>query len=660
MRRVFLSLTIMLCSLSVSHGQELVPVLDKATHKYGYKEKDNDDWSLQPVYEMAHHFQCNVAEVRNENLYYFIDLHGKKVSQDFKRITCFHDTPIIGQGIDGLFNLYDYRFRPILPDYYEDMSFELVCLNFVVKFKQHGLYGIMDLSGKVLVPASYKSLELSDFYHGIGYKQCNKDNISQEMLKDVFFEAEDASGKYGAISVNNEVIVPFKYKDAYSLKYKGAKASYAKVIKPFLLSSKKKAIEEQMDEVRSKVLQANKEQAKAYPTTLPKVTKTIIMKTKQGYVFMKGERQVGKTYQMIDEYPGFCIVKRNDKLGVSDKLGSEVLECKYDGINIWNEKEGILMVESEGKYSLFASDGSKLSKQAWDILFFPANNVAVGYRDGQYWLLDTKGNVISPCGYDNIDNYPSDKKVTAFKHGYSTELGTDGKEKSPIAKQIFDEAYAMRTSGQAQGKYDKYMLCIALDPDNKKGFKALALNNIGALFEDIGDVDKALDYYGQAKALGNETARKNIKRIKLDRTVNALQQVGQTLTQVAQTIDTSGAYGSSLQTSGSYGTTGAGGYSSPASGGGKHSYDYWKQMYDRWERNAKSCYESLTLNGYKTKTNGKDSGGSAAGTWGAASYTGMKQNLRTAQKEMRETRALARKEGHIIPQSNYETINVSY
>lgn len=75
MRRVFLSLTIMLCSLSVSHGQELVPVLDKATHKYGYKEKDNDDWSLQPVYEMAHHFQCNVAEVRNENLYYFIDLH---------------------------------------------------------------------------------------------------------------------------------------------------------------------------------------------------------------------------------------------------------------------------------------------------------------------------------------------------------------------------------------------------------------------------------------------------------------------------------------------------------------------------------------------------------------------------------------------------------
>ena len=64
--------------------------------------------------------------------------------------------------------------------------------------------------------------------------------------------------------------------------------------------------------------------------------------------------------------------------------------------------------------------------------------------------------------------------------------------------------------------------------------------------------------------------------------------------------------------------------------------------------------------GYKIKKNGKDTGGSAAGTWNSASYTGMKSNLRKAQKEMRETRALARKEGHNIPQSNYETINVSY
>lgn len=75
---------------------------------------------------------------------------------------------------------------------------------------------------------------------------------------------------------------------------------------------------------------------------------------------------------MVDEYSNFCIVKRNKKLGVSDMLGSEVVECKYDDINLWNEKEGILMAESKGKYSLFTADGSELSKQAWDLLFFPS------------------------------------------------------------------------------------------------------------------------------------------------------------------------------------------------------------------------------------------------------------------------------------------------
>ncbi len=664
MKHLFLSLMFSLCPMSMLHSQELVPVLDRGIYKFGYKEKDKIDWNLQPVYEKANNFKDNVAAVNNGDVFYFIDLHGKKVSPDFnevQRITNHSYMPIIAQGTDGLFNLYDYRFQPILQDSYEYMEFVFVCRNNVVRFKKNGLYGIMDLSGNVLIPAAYKSLERADFYYGIGYKRCDKDRISQMMLNDALFMAEDTSGKFGSVSIKNEVIVPFKYKNEYNLKYKGAKSCYSKIIKPFVLSAKKQAIEEQLNEVYAKVSKQNEEMAKVYPTTLPKITKTIIKKTKQGYVFMKGKKQIGKTYQKIDEYSNFCIVKRNKKKGISDKLGSELVECKYDDINIWNEKEGILMAESKGKYSLFATNGKELSKQAWDLLFFPTNEVAVGIRNRQYWLLDAKGNVISSCGYDNIDNYSSDNKVKAYKYGYSTELGTDGKEISPIAKQIFDEAYGMQTSGNEQKKFDKYMLCIAADSDNRQGYKSTALNNIGALFEDLGDVDKALDYYGQAKNLGNDMARKNIKRIKLNRTMNVLQQVGETLTQVAQTIDTSGTYNSNMPASGSYDSSGMSSSTLSSSGsGGKHSYDYWKQMYDRWERNAKGCYESLTLLGYKIKKNGKDTGGSAAGTWNSASYTGMKSNLRKAQKEMRETRALARKEGHNIPQSNYETINVSY
>lgn len=244
--------------------------------------------------------------------------------------------------------------------------------------------------------------------------------------------------------------------------------------------------------------------------------------------------------------------------------------------------------------------------------------------------------------------------------GRSTEISRQGKEVSPIAEQIFNEAYNMQTGSNAQAKYDRYMLCISCDPDNKLGYRSLSLNNIGAMFEDLGDTNKAIEFYEQAKSLGNDTARKNIKRIRLNNTLNTLQKIGETLTQVGQTIDTSGSYGN-IQPNGTYDySSGGSGLSSSSQNGSKQSYEYWKQMYDRWERNAKGCYESLTLNGYKKKTNGKDSGGGAAGTWNSSAYTGMKMNLRKAQKEMRETRALARKDGHNIPQSNYETINVSY
>lgn len=119
----------------------------------------------------------------------------------------------------------------------------------------------------------------------------------------------------------------------------------------------------------------------------------------------------------------------------------------------------------------------------------------------------------------------------------------------------------MSLANNAQAKYDKYMLCISLDPDNKERYRALSLNNIGAMFEDLGDVDKAMGYYEQARSLGDETARKNIKRIKLDRTLNTLQEVGNALAQAAQTMETSGSYNTLQQGGGNYGTSLNGNYS---------------------------------------------------------------------------------------------------
>lgn len=524
----------------------------------------------------------------------------------------------------------------------------------------------MDLEGNVLIPPVYKFLDkddYKDFYDACGSKRCDKDRIDSKMFKGAFVLAQNREGKYGIVTLNNEVIVPFTWDDKYKLKRKGFKKAYKKTIRPYLRSEKRKKLDLRIEEAKMRSSAKNKELAMIYPTDLPAVEKTIVKKTKNGYAFFKANKQVGKTYKSIDSYNKCCIINSNGKYGIADPLGTEIVACEYDNISLWNIGMGddVLLAEKQGKYGLINADGTNLSARDCEMIFLPANNVGVAIKDGQYWLIDLKGNLVSQHGYENINNYSTDNKIYAELLGYSTELSSDGKEISPIVKQIFDEAYNMSLSNNAQEKYNKYMLCTSLDPNNKEGYRALSLNNIGAMFEDLGDIDKAMGYYEQARNLGNETARKNIKRIKLDRTLNALQQVGNALQEVAQTIDTSGSYTTLQQSNGNYNTSFNGNYDVATGGNSnKRSYEFWKQQYDRWERNAKSCYDALTNTGYKTKKNGQDTGGSAAGSWGTVSFSGMKMNLRKAQKEMRETRAKARKDGHNIPQSNYETINVSY
>lgn len=605
-----------------------------------------------------------MADVNDGEYAFVIDLHGKKVSPDFKsvqRASANEILPYVCQDLDGNYNLYDTRFKPICNTSYSHLTY--MGASNVLRFQSDGLYGLMDLEGNVLIPASYKKLSFEDYYYACGWKKCDKDGIDRKMFSETFLEAQDREGNYGVITLSNEIIVPFKYTSAYKVTYKGAKGNYKKTIKPYLSSTRKQEIDLRIKEAKMRSSYKNKELAMIYPTNLPTVEKTVIKKTKTGYAFFKADKQVGKTYQGIEQLNQCCIISANNKFGVSDLLGAEIVACEYDNINVWNVGMGddILLAENQGKYRLLNADGTSLSAKDCDMIFLPSNNVGVAIMGTQYWLIDSRGNLVSKRGYENIDNYSTNDKIYAELLGYKTELTTDGKEMKPIAKQVFDEAYSMSLSDNAQEKYDKYMLCISLDPKNREGYRALSLNNIGAMFEDLGDVDKAMGYYEQARNLGNETARKNIKRIKLDRTLNALQQVGNALSQAAQTIDTSGSNSALQQNYNNYGASLNGNYDVTTSGNStKHSYEFWKQQYDRWERNAKSCYESLTNTGYKTKKDGKDTGGSAAGSWGVVSFSGMKMNLRKAQKEMRETRAKARKDGHNIPQSNYETITVSY
>lgn len=653
------------CILQFVHGQSLVPTYDKVTNKYGYKEKDKIDWSLPPIYKSARSFEGNLAIVSDGEFEFVIDLHGKKVSPDFKSVKSVSNQellPYICQEVGGGYKIYDTQFQPLCATSYESISYSSE--SNVLSIRSGNLYGLMDWEGNVLIPPTYKNVSLENYYYACGYKRCDKDGINREMFDGALVRVQNENGKYGIVTLDNVLIVPLTYGDSYKL-YKGTKRHYQNAIKPYLLSSKKQELGASLQEATMRILARNRELAAIYPTDLPAVEKTIVQKVKNGYAFFKGEKQVGKTYQSIDRYDKCCVVSINGMYGIADLLGTEIVACENENISVWNIDMGndVFLVENKGKYRLLNADGTGASSENYEMIFFPSNGAGVAIKNGLYWLIDSKGKLASLRGYENIDNYSQKGKIYAELLGYRTELTISGKEMSPIAKQVFDEAYQIPLADRAQEKYDKYMLCISLDEGNREGYCSVSWNNIGAMFEDLGDVDKAMGYYERARNMGNETARKNIKRIKLDRTLSALQQVGTSLAQLSQTINTSNTNMTLQQSTGYYGNSYSGTTVETATTAGsssKRSYEFWKQQYDRWERNAKGCYDALTNTGHKTKKNGQDSGGSADGSWGVVTFSGMKMNLRKAQKEMRETRAQARKDGHNIPQSNYETVTVSF
>lgn len=85
-----------------------------------------------------------------------------------------------------------------------------------------------------------------------------------------------------------------------------------------------------------------------------------------------------------------------------------------------------------------------------------------------------------------------------------------------------------------------------------------------------------------------------------------------------------------------------------------------QQQYKMWEQRAIANYNSLTNLGVRVKRNGKDVGGLNGQSINGGNYTIQKQQLREAQREMKNIRNKARNRGITIQKSKYEDVVVGY
>lgn len=126
------------------------------------------------------------------------------------------------------------------------------------------------------------------------------------------------------------------------------------------------------------------------------------------------------------------------------------------------------------------------------------------------------------------------------------------------AKNLFEAAYNTPDS-DPQTKYNRYMQAIQADPYNREGYKVLSYNNIGALYENLGDLKNAKAYYEYALQINPNygKAKENLKRVKAQLRSQRWNNIGNVLGAVGQTLETM----NSGQTGNINSTTGGGGYS---------------------------------------------------------------------------------------------------
>lgn len=734
-RTILVLYTLFLYSQFTIQAQSLKSKSDGA-NKYGYVKEGSSEWVIPPIYENAYAFvddaiarvryqgkfgyinpsgkfiiqprydnasgfHHGIATVKENNVFYAINLKGEKISPDFLDLQRYDDI-YWGKENDGAYYILNADFKHISDRKFQSLSLSNIQISdnpasfvFFFWFTADGKIGTCDLKGNDIIPANYTELHPEDYYYAIGYKKCDKDNIKSAHFKWILKARDAATGKFGVLDMLGNIIVPCTFKDGYKL-YKGTSRYYQKAFKPLFttnLDTFKESVSARMTPSYTEVTTENRRLAEAHPqspsnavlsgemltikelkpaastksNTKNKKQKSSEIETTGGMAFFNGDQQVSPSYKEIIPLGfSFLLTDSTGKMGIADAIGTEIVKCEYDDINLWRASEDgnhVLLVQKGNLSGLITVSGSILTPIAYSAIFLPVNNTGIALKNGMYYLINAStGKITTSKGYEDIDNYTSDDKITAKLAGFTTTISIDGKENPRIVDQAFQIAYDT-PDANAQQKYDRYMLCLSLcDNDGDRG---TVFNNIGALYMTLNDEQNAIAYYEKAKALGNENAKNNLKNINRARRLEKIQQIGQAIAEAGQaiagnsattTIDTSNDYSYAAYASDNNNDT----QNTSSSSKKKMSYETYKSIYDRWERNAKSCYESLTMLGSKEKKDGKDVRGSANGTWGAGSYTGMKQNLRKAQKEMRNTRAEARRDGYNIPQSNYETVTVSY
>lgn len=375
-------------------------------------------------------------------------------------------------------------------------------------------------------------------------------------------------------------------------------------------------------------------------------------------VFMRGNSPAAynptayEEIDSIDRAPGIYMTFDGSKFRITDSRGY-IMTAAYDLMlrqAITMRNLPVWLASRDGGKRLVTSYGSVMSKLYDDIIPVQTGNALHGYyfTNDDKWAYVPYNKVNEPVFYDYITEFDGNGHADVFYNGFSGTIDLQGNKVKDLCAGLFDEGGD--SSKPAAERVAIYNTVIEMATQTGElEYTAPSYMNIAGLYEQAGDIDRAISNYEMAEVCGAKDAASNAKRLKNERLVNTLEQVAGALNNIATAL---GGNPADYDISGSYGA---------ASMAGGTAGSSLESQYRNWERRAKSIYESLTNTGHKTRDrDGKDNGGSTGQGTSAGNFMAQKRLLRDAQSQMQSIRRKAAQQNITITKSEYESVNVNY
>ena len=179
---------------------------------------------------------------------------------------------------------------------------------------------------------------------------------------------------------------------------------------------------------------------------------------KYGLINFKGRELLKCEYDSIEALQGvenIFVISKDQKVGLSDNFGNIIVDTKYKQIKpiSENNKKEFIIIDENEKYGIALSDKTiSIECKYDDIKQITANNVYVVKVDGKWQIINEDKSINIVKGFDDVIEIAGDNFVIKKGNLYGV-INSKGEEKIPVEYSMITYSFGENFIAQKDKKY---------------------------------------------------------------------------------------------------------------------------------------------------------------------------------------------------------------